>query len=482
MKKLYKILSPVVLLVLASCSSSRYYYNNNEDQNYTDQYQQQQGDITYQQFYDDLSPYGQWIDYQGYGYAWVPSYSGFRPYSTNGYWTFTNYGWTWVSNYNWGWAPFHYGRWTMDPFYGWVWIPGYEWSPAWVAWRSGGDYYGWAPIGPGMNVNVGYGYGNNIPADYWSFVPQRYVMDRQVNNYYINRQQNVTIINNTTIINNIRVVNTKNIYNSGPSVTEVQRTTHQTIRPVTILQRNSAGSSEVSGSRLTMFRPVVKTTTDQQQQQIKPKVVTNFRDIRNYQQPNRNENDVKPNDHNQQNTLNPIDRVQEPNPNVKKDNNPFNRGNQPIFNKDEKKQVNQDNNFNHVNDNPQNSNNNDTRRFNNPATNPPANKDDHNNNMNNNQQRNMQMKPVFPNQQNVKPEPPVNINQTNDNNKKTDTHTNPPQQNNMNQRHNFNNQNIKPTNPGVQKFQKRELGHPQNIPMNNKKDDGQPRKDNDHGK
>lgn len=64
--------------------------------------------VSFQTFYNDLEPYGQWIDYPNYGYAWVPSVSGdFRPYYTNGYWAMTEYGNTWVSNYNWGWAPFH---------------------------------------------------------------------------------------------------------------------------------------------------------------------------------------------------------------------------------------------------------------------------------------------------------------------------------------------------------------------------------------
>ena len=66
----------------------------------------------------------------------------FQPYSTNGHWVWTDdYEWMWVSDYDWGWAPFHYGRWDNDPYYGWYWVPGYEWSPAWVAWRDGGDYY-----------------------------------------------------------------------------------------------------------------------------------------------------------------------------------------------------------------------------------------------------------------------------------------------------------------------------------------------------
>src|SRR5689334_19708930 len=88
--------------------------------------------VSFQLFYDQLSPYGAWVEYQNYGYVWVPDVDpGFSPYGTNGYWVYTDYGWTWVSDYSWGWAPFHYGRWVDDDLYGWLWVPDNEWGPAW---------------------------------------------------------------------------------------------------------------------------------------------------------------------------------------------------------------------------------------------------------------------------------------------------------------------------------------------------------------
>ena len=40
--------------------------------------------VNFQVFYDNLSPYGQWIDYPGYGYAWVPGQGqDFVPYSVH---------------------------------------------------------------------------------------------------------------------------------------------------------------------------------------------------------------------------------------------------------------------------------------------------------------------------------------------------------------------------------------------------------------
>src|SRR5690349_14344661 len=111
-----------------------------------------QPEASYQSFYDDLSPYGQWIDDPRYGYVWLPNAGpDFKPYATNGHWVYTDEGWTWASNYSWGWAPFHYGRWFFQDGYGWMWIPGNEYAPAWVTWRNSDDYYGWAPMGPGVN-------------------------------------------------------------------------------------------------------------------------------------------------------------------------------------------------------------------------------------------------------------------------------------------------------------------------------------------
>jgi hypothetical protein len=69
-------------------------------------------------FYDNLSPYGNWIDVGDYGYCFQPnvavSSSDWRPYS-DGYWAYTNVGWTWVSYEDFGWATYHYGRWSNPP-------------------------------------------------------------------------------------------------------------------------------------------------------------------------------------------------------------------------------------------------------------------------------------------------------------------------------------------------------------------------------
>jgi len=99
-----------------------------------------------------LSPYGEWIQVDGYGLVWRPYVSSvgldFTPYESCGTWVWTDdYGWTFGCEWDWGWLAFHYGRWGWFEDY-WAWQPGYEWSPGWVDWRSGDDYCGWRPSSP----------------------------------------------------------------------------------------------------------------------------------------------------------------------------------------------------------------------------------------------------------------------------------------------------------------------------------------------
>ncbi len=213
--------------------------------------------ITYNDFNTQLSPYGQWATDPTYGQVWVPNVEGFQPYSTNGYWTYTNYGWTWVSNYSWGWAPFHYGRWGSGPR-GWFWIPGYTWGPAWVSWSSGADMYGWAPLGPGMSLGVSISIGS-IPANYWTFMPSRYMGNRNINSYYVDRSRNVTIIRNTTIINNYGNAGNNRRYSMGPRVADVEKVSGRKITPARVVSTRNVKNTGVSNNEVRMYRPAVRT-------------------------------------------------------------------------------------------------------------------------------------------------------------------------------------------------------------------------------
>ncbi|MGH9591862.1 MAG: DUF6600 domain-containing protein, partial [Bryobacteraceae bacterium] len=172
-----------------------------------------------------------------------------RPYA-DGYWAYTDDGWTWISYEDFGWATYHYGRWDFRADFGWYWVPQTQWAPAWVAWRSGGDYVGWAPLPPSaryedgrarVEVNAGL-----IAPSSFVFVEQRHFMD--------NHRPATVIVNNTTIVNktvnitNIKVVN-KTIINEGPATADIGRATGRDIRPATVAELRRAVEQPVAVRR-----------------------------------------------------------------------------------------------------------------------------------------------------------------------------------------------------------------------------------------
>jgi hypothetical protein len=193
--------------------------------------------VTLQTFYDQLAPYGQWVNYPNYGYVFIPSVApGFTPYSTNGHWVYNDaYGWTWASDYAWGWATFHYGRWNYDAAYGWFWIPDLNWGPAWVAWRNCQGYYGWAPLPFGVSINVGFGGGYNIAAEHWCFVPQEHLCELNLGAFFIPREHNYAFIQHSTIIDRMDYDNGHRFgYFKGPDRVEVEGYTHHPIQVVSV--------------------------------------------------------------------------------------------------------------------------------------------------------------------------------------------------------------------------------------------------------
>lgn len=215
--------------------------------------------VTYQTFYDDLAPYGTWIDYPGYSHVWHPNVVGdFRPYLTNGYWNYTNEGNMWMSDYSWGWAPFHYGRWVYDDMYGWLWIPGYEWSPAWVTWGLTDGFYAWAPLLP--EVNVGMRFNHWKPAAfYWNVVGQNHIYDRNIFNEVERRENTAGYVNRINVIDNFNTTGRhKQYYSKGPDINDVHLRTGRIITPSSIHEVNSPQSNNQSGNDVKVYRPIVQ--------------------------------------------------------------------------------------------------------------------------------------------------------------------------------------------------------------------------------
>jgi hypothetical protein len=201
--------------------------------------------VSFQVFFNSLSPFGRWSTHPQYGSIWIPSVNrDFHPYSTNGRWVMTEYGNTWVSDFDWGWAPFHYGRWFYDDYSGWAWVPDYTWGPGWVNWRTGGGYYGWAPLMPGLDVRVAI----NLPFNFWIFVPQRHFMSNRWHRYSVPRARVTHIYNQTTIINNYYHHNNHE-YAYGPRSSDIRVHTRSEVPVYSYSNRGNNGSYRETVSR-----------------------------------------------------------------------------------------------------------------------------------------------------------------------------------------------------------------------------------------
>jgi len=215
-------------------------------------------------FYSNLAPYGYWVDRPSYGWVFVPRHirHHWRPYSY-GRWVYSDYGWTWASDEPYGWATYHYGRWYCDPDYGWGWVPGYDWGPAWVDWRYGGGYVGWAPLPPdvGWSAGVGLDYGGfdlnvGFAPTAFAFVPQSSFLAVNVGGFILPSERNVTIINNTTNVTNFSAAGGR-VFNGGVPVQQVQQWTGQPVRQVQLANASRPGLARVSGNSVALFRPTV---------------------------------------------------------------------------------------------------------------------------------------------------------------------------------------------------------------------------------
>ncbi len=194
-----------------------------------------------------------------HGWVWYPNdvSPGWRPYSY-GRWVYTeDYGWTWISDWEWGWGPFHYGRWYLDDIYGWVWMPGTEWAPAWVMWRSGGGYIGWAPMPPAVIIPR---HGGRIHAgiyvSWWSFVPGPRFASARINRVILAPAQNVTILSKTTNITQYNIVNNR-VVNKSISRQTVEKVSGKKIVARRAVEANRIVSpgGHIQRDRVNLYRP-----------------------------------------------------------------------------------------------------------------------------------------------------------------------------------------------------------------------------------
>lgn len=218
-------------------------------------------------FYDALSPYGEWIYIDAYGWTWAPRVvpMAWRPY-THGKWVYTDYGLMWISKWKWGWGPFHYGRWVYDPYYGWIWIPGKKWGPAWVAWRHGMGYIGWAPLPPQVHWRVGIGldFGDIdinvvIQPHFWCFIAEPQLLHPSIHGYIIPAARNVTVVKKTKHVTKYVIVD-KKIMNKSFGAEGIRKAVGRPVAPIAVVDIDSVTihGKSARGKGVQMYRPTLK--------------------------------------------------------------------------------------------------------------------------------------------------------------------------------------------------------------------------------
>jgi len=204
-------------------------------------------------FYEPLTPYGEWVVVGSYGRCWRPARVevGWQPYC-NGNWQRTDAGWYWVSDEPWAWATYHYGRWNFTDQYGWYWVPQTQWAPAWVSWHSGGGYIGWAPLYP-SDVRV-------ISPRAYVFVEERHFMEPV--------SRSTVVVNSTTIIN-------KTVINKGPATAAIEKASGRKVQTVAVQELRHKEEAAVVAKQRTPAATSEKTVAAHESPQVeKPAAAT----------------------------------------------------------------------------------------------------------------------------------------------------------------------------------------------------------------
>lgn len=232
--------------------------------------------VDYKQFYEQLSPHGEWIEVTGdeigvdlgkstasgekvhrkisfsqlFGvnsayadnadigafFVWKPAPelgvsistpntdpvppTTYVPYS-NGQWVNTEQGWYFQAPTPYEEVVHHYGRWTNSPEVGWVWVPGRVWSPAWVDWKQDDEYVAWSPLPPGSYIVNDQIINPPLYDDRYVVVEKRYFVEPELYKYHVVENKKKIIIQELRKVDGVMVVNHR-VINKGPEVSVIE--------------------------------------------------------------------------------------------------------------------------------------------------------------------------------------------------------------------------------------------------------------------
>jgi hypothetical protein len=202
-------------------------------------------------FRNALEPYGTWRRHSRWGEVWVPARrtQNWRPYQS-GHWVYTEeWGWYWISEEDeaeWGWVTYHYGRWVSDARDGWLWIPGEDWGPAWVDWRRGDDFVGWAPLPPDEIIVE-----TRDDPQFWVFVRPRDLVAPRVYVVFLPPQQRTVYFQRTVIVNSTVLIDNRGqriAVNPGIPPAYIAAASRRPLPTFQVRPRVFAGTRGVSGA------------------------------------------------------------------------------------------------------------------------------------------------------------------------------------------------------------------------------------------
>jgi hypothetical protein len=194
-----------------------------------------------------LDGYGQWVQHPRWGEVWIPDQlpPDWQPYRI-GHWVYTDeWGWYWDSEEEFGWITYHYGRWVFDRGLGWIWIPSKEWGPAWVDWRQGDDFVGWAPLPPDEAIDEDY----ETP-DTYMFVRAGDLMAPRVYEVFLAPRERFAYYNRSFLVNRSVLLRggSRIAVNPGVPPAFIARASGHSFRPVHIAPVVLAGTAGVVGA------------------------------------------------------------------------------------------------------------------------------------------------------------------------------------------------------------------------------------------
>jgi len=133
--------------------------------------------------------------------------------------------------------------------FGWIWVPHTQWAPAWVSWRQGAGYVGWAPLPPAARI----GARGIVEVHEMAIAPRAFVFVSEQRLLEPVRPTTV-IVNNTTVINQtvnitkIQVVN-KTVINEGPRPEIIERKSGRKVEAVAVRDLRRKEETEVAARR-----------------------------------------------------------------------------------------------------------------------------------------------------------------------------------------------------------------------------------------